>query len=114
LIARLIRAGQIKSVREIQTHHNGFLLCRSLGGKDDPQVDLWHELLQPGDRVLLCTDGIHGHDYTPIEDIEATVRDNVPDQTTQQLITLADKYGWPDNATAIVIEVNESDPRIAD
>jgi PPM family protein phosphatase len=113
LIAKLIRLGQIKSIQEVQTHRNGLLPYRLLGGEADSQVDLWHEMLQPGDRVLLCTDGLHGHGYTPIEEIEAIVRDYTPDLAVQQLVVLAADHGCYSDVTAIVIEVNENDPRIA-
>ncbi|HET9255241.1 MAG TPA: SpoIIE family protein phosphatase, partial [Pseudonocardiaceae bacterium] len=58
--------------------------------------------LTPGDRLLLCTDGL----TTMIKDkdIEAILRDYPhPDAACRELITTAKKEGGTDNITVIVL-----------
>ena len=59
----------------------------------------------PGDRFLLCTDGLHGY----IESEEEVLRHlGLPlEESTRTLIDLANTRGGKDNITAIVVEVEE-------
>jgi protein phosphatase len=57
----------------------------------------------PGDRVLLCSDGLHGPVSDP--DIQATLS-NTGDlnNATQALVARALAAGGPDNVTVVVAE----------
>lgn len=88
--------------------------ARSLGGRNlltrclgiDPKVtaDLGDYDVQDGDRLLLCSDGLHG----PVDD-EAIARSLAtivdPQQAAKALVNLAIQAGAPDNVTAVVADV---------
>jgi protein phosphatase len=83
----------------------GEKLSRWLDGRPDgrsPDLTTWD--LRPGDRFMLCSDGLSS--YVPFDLIDATLRSSSnPDAATNQLIALAIDHGGPDNVTAIVIDV---------
>ncbi|QHS10027.1 PP2C family serine/threonine-protein phosphatase [Sinimarinibacterium sp. NLF-5-8] len=58
----LIDAGAI-SAEEAETHPNRNVLTRAVGVRDTAQIKVDHMTLplQAGDRILLCTDGLHGY-----------------------------------------------------
>ncbi|MBV9514776.1 MAG: serine/threonine-protein phosphatase [Mycobacteriaceae bacterium] len=60
--------------------------------------------LRPGDRIVLCTDGLHGVvDDTSMADILAAAPD--ADEACRALIDAANRGGGPDNITVVVIDV---------
>jgi protein phosphatase len=76
---------------------------RALGaGNFEPDLQLREAL--PGDRYLLCSDGLHGVAAADaITRILLTVSD--PDQAATDLIRLAIEGGGPDNISCIVADV---------
>lgn len=61
-VEELIDAGAI-SASDAETHPNRNVLTRAVGIRDTPdlKVDSVTVALQAGDRLLLCTDGLHGY-----------------------------------------------------
>ena len=59
-------------------------------------------VLQPGDRYLLCSDGLHG--YFDPEDIGELVEIGGQD-AVEALIDMANARGGRDNITAVLVEV---------
>jgi serine/threonine protein phosphatase PrpC len=80
-------------------------LSRFLDGRADGRSpDLTPMDLRPGDRFLLCTDGLSSYvDHEAIHSALASCQK--PHQTADRLITLALREGGPDNVTVIVIDV---------
>lgn len=72
LINELILQGQL-SAEEIEKFEHKSIVTRALGIVERAKVDLYRVRLLDGDRILLCTDGVHGM----IDDaaIEASLRD---------------------------------------
>jgi protein phosphatase len=60
-------------------------------------------LLQPGDMLLLCSDGLT--DLVEDDEILSLVTENEPQAATEQLVLLARKRGGFDNITVILLEV---------
>ena len=58
----------------------------------------------PGDRYLLCSDGLHGYLRSP-EEI-ATIAARGGDSAVDQFIALANQRGGRDNITAVLVEVS--------
>ncbi|MEZ4661653.1 MAG: protein phosphatase 2C domain-containing protein [Caldilineaceae bacterium] len=56
--------------------------------------------LAPGDRILLCTDGLS--DYVSQTDITAIVAQNSPHRAVSKLINRANKGGY-DNITSVIV-----------
>lgn len=81
-------------------------LARFLDGRPDgrsPDITTWH--LEPGDRFLLCSDGLST--YVPHELIDdALCSRSTPSEAVDRLVDLGIDHGGHDNITAAVIDVN--------
>jgi type VI secretion system protein ImpM len=77
------------------------MLTRAVGGADLLTLEDLHIDLRPGDRLLLCSDGLYG-DLTPPEIAARLERENA----ARDLLALAMERGGSDNATAVVIAVS--------
>ena len=106
LVQSLVDEGRI-SADDVSTHPQRSLLLRALDGRSVAEPDLSVHEGQPGDRYLLCSDGLSGvvSDETLRETL-ATIAD--PEAVTRQLIDLALHGGGPDNITCIVADVVDS------
>jgi protein phosphatase len=105
LVARLVESKQIEP-EDVYTHPQRNLIYRSLGaGHRQVEVDIFHEVLQPGDKLLLCSDGlwemIHYQDL-----LDALTAQSSPQAICEKLIELANANGGEDNISAIVVHVS--------
>jgi serine/threonine protein phosphatase PrpC len=81
--------------------HRG-VLSRALGVREAVEVEVQRHALAPGDRFLLCSDGLSGQvDSETMAAIVADAEDL--DQAAAGLIALANQAGGPDNSTALLI-----------
>jgi PPM family protein phosphatase len=78
-------------------------VTNALGLSDAVQVDTLFVDVGPRDRLLLCTDGVHGQ-LAGEQEVSELIRTGTPDATAQALIMRAGE-GGRDNATAVVIEI---------
>ena len=103
LVQSLVDEGRI-SVDDVSTHPQRSLLLRALDGRSIAEPDLSVHDSVPGDRYLLCSDGLSGvvSDET-LRDTLSSIED--PEIATHQLIDLAIHGGGPDNITCIVADV---------
>lgn len=104
LVAKLVEAKQIEP-DEVYSHPQRNLIYRSLGaGHRTVDVDVFHESLQPGDVLLLCSDGlwemVRSRDL--LKELSAK---SGPQQVCDTLIDLANANGGEDNITAIVVQI---------
>ncbi|MBM0204829.1 PP2C family protein-serine/threonine phosphatase [Micromonospora sp. NPDC051227] len=85
----------------------GEKLTRFLDGRNDGRSpDLTPLQLRPGDRVLLCSDGLSS--YVPHKQIQTTLAsDKSPGEVADQLIDLAVDQGGHDNVTVIVLDATQ-------
>ena len=84
-------------------------MTRALSGSDDLKVDIQEVVLKPGDRLLLCTDGVFAVlDDDQISDV--LQREAELDSLCNALIQGANDGGGPDNVTAVVLEVDAGSP----
>ncbi|MBO0776684.1 MAG: serine/threonine-protein phosphatase [Actinobacteria bacterium] len=106
LVQSLVDDGRI-SPDEAATHPQRSLLLRALDGSADVAPDLQLRESRPGDRYLLCSDGLSGVvSEDTLHTTLATVGDL--DDAVLQLVQLALKGGGPDNITCIVADVVDS------
>jgi PPM family protein phosphatase len=82
---------------------NGSGITNALGLSDAVEVDTLFVDLGPRDRLLLCTDGVHGQ-LEGEHEIADLLRSGPPEATAQALVRRAAE-GGRDNATAIVVEI---------
>jgi protein phosphatase len=88
---------------EAERHPYKNVLSRNLGGKPETQVDVVEVELKPGDRLLLCSDGLYG--YGSAEAIQYLLGSgDAPEHVARDLIELALRGGGGDNVSALVIE----------
>jgi protein phosphatase len=90
------------SREEVGTHPQRHVLTRALGSNEEPiQVDVSRFLLNDGDQVLLCTDGLS--DLVEDASITAAVREaETATAACQRLVELALKQGGRDNVTVLL------------
>lgn len=120
-LLRRIISGNAETVQVTEDHTFGHLvanaasvpdlperLARWLDGRPDGRSpDLSTRRLRPGDRWLLCSDGLSS--YVPHDDIHgALAASSTPDEAADRLIALAIDNGGPDNVTVIVIDVRDA------
>lgn len=102
----LFRNGQINE-REARTHPRRNVLQKSLGGSNqfvDPQLGAVG--LEPGDRFLLCSDGLTDGLYNhAIEDVFRNPTSADGTNPAQRLVLDSVSASGRDNTTALVIEV---------
>ncbi|HSJ45023.1 MAG TPA: Stp1/IreP family PP2C-type Ser/Thr phosphatase [Euzebyales bacterium] len=102
-VQRAVRAGVI-SAEEALHHPSRHVLAQAVGLDVDVEIDTPRVDLQPGDRVVLCTDGMT--DPIPDADIPGVIGDaDTPEAVVEALITAALQRGGPDNVTIVVIDV---------
>ena len=81
-------------------------ITRSLGGERDVKVDVFQNIsLKPGDRVLLCSDGLTR--YASDEDLVKFMGKGFPDQIVKRMINYANLKGGVDNISALMVEIGE-------
>ena len=87
------------------------ILINAIGVSADVGVELAHIRLRRGDRILLCSDGLH--DYFP-SDVELGDLLSEKDGAAglDRVVNLAKDRGGHDNITGILIEVIEGNPSI--
>jgi protein phosphatase len=94
------------NVEEARQHPWRNLVTRALAGADEPAVDLTPVALAPGDRVLICSDGLTSAvTNDAIAEILARTPMGRPDELCQALVDAANGAGGPDNITVIVVEI---------
>jgi hypothetical protein len=102
IVEELVDRGLL-SAEEAERHPYKNVLSRNLGSRPETKVDLVEIVLKPGDRLLLCSDGLYG--YASAEAIQYILGSgDDPEHVARDLVDLALRGGGGDNVTAIVIE----------
>ncbi|MGO4384333.1 PP2C family protein-serine/threonine phosphatase [Specibacter sp. RAF43] len=105
-VQRMIDEGRMTEA-EAEVHPHKNVLMRVLGDVDaSPELDLRYFDAAPGERWLLCSDGLN---FVRNEVIEEVIRHTKSLATAADtLIELTLAAGSPDNVTVVVFEVAES------
>ncbi len=99
-----MRAGLLSAL-EARQHPWRNVVTRALSGGEDPEVDVKAVELQPGDRLLLCSDGLSS--VVTDERIEEILRAQpVPTEACQALVDEANGAGGPDNVTTLILQID--------
>jgi hypothetical protein len=104
LINYKLKQGQITK-EEARTMKGKNVITRAVGHKDYVEVDTSEIDVQPGDRFMLCSDGLHR--YLPAEEVVASICGAEPAEIAQALISMANDRGGADNITAVVVDVSQ-------
>jgi len=106
-VQSLVDEGRITE-EEADSHPQRSLVTRVLTGSDGDEPDLMVREVRPGDRFLLCSDGLSGFvARDTIADVLSAGQSVGP--TADRLVELALKAGAPDNVTVVVADVVDLD-----
>lgn len=99
LVQVLIDEGKLTE-DEARYHPQRNVITRALGTDNSVHIDLYKYKIDPGDIILLCTDGL----YNLVEDneIKRIVMENDLETAAKDLINLANYNGGTDNITLII------------
>lgn len=108
-VQRLVDSGRI-TPEEARYHPRRSVLMRVLSDMDaDPELDMFVMRTMPGDRWLLCSDGLSGVvDETHI--LKAMRLGAAPGRTADSLLKQALDGGAPDNVTIVLVDVGGHHP----
>jgi protein phosphatase len=81
------------------------LITRSLGTRDEVEVDLFWRPWPNGSTLLLATDGLHG--CVEELEMETILASRPPDDAVKALVKAAHEAGAPDNVSVIVVRKPE-------
>ncbi len=103
LVQELLDSGRITQ-DQVADHPERHVITRALGGPGFTEPDVFRLEVVAGDRLLLCTDGVHGLiDDTVIGEVLAGEPDTA--SAASALVEAALDAGGDDNATAVVVDV---------
>jgi PPM family protein phosphatase len=108
VVQSMIDAGRL-TPEEAASHPQRALLLKALGARAEAAApDLSLHDARAGDRYLLCSDGLTS--AVPAATIRETLTapGSVPEEVLQQLISLANEAGGPDNIACVVADIIEA------
>lgn len=102
-VQRLVDAGLL-AAEDADAHPNANVITKAVGGAVHLAVDVVMLDVQPGDRFLLCSDGL----YNELNPDEIAVRFSVGavEEVARQLLQGALEKGARDNVSVIVVEAD--------
>ena len=104
LVEEMVQSGEIQK-EEMRTHPNKNIITRALGTDDTVRPDCFEVKVEPGDVLLLCSDGL----TNMVEDsqIEKIVKENKEDMKLagEKLVQQANEAGGKDNISVILVRL---------
>ena len=101
-VQSLIDEGRI-SEAESRVHPHRNLILKAVDGIHEAEPDLFVVALQPGDRLLVCSDGATAS--LDDHDLLGTLSEGTPDHAAVELVRRSLDAGSTDNVTCIVADV---------
>ena len=102
-VARMVEQQRITR-EEARNHPHSNILLRTVGTERNVEIDIFRVELEPGDRLILCSDGLWGE--VEDEDLEAILNHYAdPRVSCRELIRAAHQGGGRDNITLVVVQV---------
>jgi PPM family protein phosphatase len=100
----LLKRGKLTPEQVAQVKQKNALI-RAIGVYATVEVDTLRLDVFPGDKFLLCSDGLHG--YLQKDEL-AAIFDGPLEQAAPRLVALANQRGGHDNITAVVVSTGEA------
>jgi len=105
LVGEMVRNGVLTEAESLTAKVKN-RLTRSLGGEEDPHVFIRANIpLKPGDKILLCSDGLHR--YTLSKDIAQLTAEGTPEKIAERLIDYANHKGGQDNISVVLVQIGQ-------
>ncbi|NOZ85606.1 MAG: Stp1/IreP family PP2C-type Ser/Thr phosphatase [Deltaproteobacteria bacterium] len=108
LVNEQIRQGKLDPAKADKVPYAN-VITRAVGVYESVEVDTQRFEVAPGDRFLLCSDGLHGY-LRPGEAAKIVLEKGA--EASKTFIDMANDRGGKDNITAIVVEVGEKPPEM--
>ena len=106
-VAEMVRRGEL-TAEEAAVHPHRSVITKALGTERELEPDLLEARVEPGDRLLLCSDGLTG--MVPDSDIKETLGwQGMAQEAADLLVAAALAGGGEDNVTVIVVDVLSDD-----
>jgi PPM family protein phosphatase len=105
-VQTLVDEGRI-TPDEARTHPHRSLMIRALDGRSELEADIALLDVQPGDRLMLCSDGLSG--FVDDSVIARLMANGTVDAAAAILVKAALDAGSNDNVTCILAEVTDED-----
>ncbi len=101
LVAWQVKQGIITEEEALISPHRN-VITRAVGSREYVQVDTRYFEVRPGDRFLVCSDGLHGYltdnEIPPVAELG-------PELAVRRFVEIANDRGGRDNITAVVVEL---------
>ena len=103
MVADMIRRGELTEA-EARYHPNRSVITRALGTDPNMIADTYDVEAAPGDRLLLCSDGLTGMlEDAAIAEMLAAYRD--PAIAARMLVDAANEAGGHDNISVVIVDI---------
>ncbi len=102
LVHEMLLRGEIDE-ETAKFHPDKNIITRAIGAADTVKPDIFEETLEPGELVLMCTDGL----TNMVEEkqiLTVMKRSKSLTKNTEHLVGLANEHGGKDNITVITID----------
>lgn len=105
LVGRLVEMGQLTE-EEARNSPQRSIIYRAMGTNPEVEVDLYHQPILPGDRLMISSDGVW--EYFMNEELERLMGEgDSPQPIANRLVEICLSRGADDNATLAVVFARE-------
>ena len=106
LINELLKRGRLTrdQIEKVQYKN---AVTRAVGVYESVDAEVFDFDVLPGDRYLLCSDGLHG--YLEESELPKLFEQIPEDELVDRLIALANECGGKDNITAVVVKIPDDE-----
>jgi len=105
LVQELCKIGEL-TPEEAENHPSSNVITRAVGVHERLLVDVLEAPVKPGDRFLICSDGLFRD--VKADELKACLANPTPQQALRDLVKQALDRGGSDNVTAIVVQASHS------
>lgn len=102
VVEDFVRLGVLEP-EEARKHPMRNVLSRAIGQDERPEVDVTFAPVRPGDRLVLCSDGLTN--FVEDEEIRGIAAEGPLEDAARQLVALANARGGDDNITVALGEI---------
>ena len=108
VVEDMVDRGEIERA-DAWKHPRRNYITRALGAEEQVECDLFFRDLEPGDVLLLCTDGLSGV-VNAQELLFEVVYGGELETAAERMVNIALERGAPDNVTALILTADEPQP----
>lgn len=103
VVGDLVARGQI-TPEQARQHPQKNLITRALGAESQLRADLFRQSVEPGDALLLCSDGL-SNVVSDQELLYEVLHGGPAEDCCRRLLDIALSRGAPDNVTAVLLQM---------